>query len=377
MNRFTFLVSSALLCSLVWSSSLVYGQREQAKAATTVKDPRVGKRVIVTVAGAGLRTPKETVWKGYVGEVFTVSLTNGEWLWINEKGGWLWEKETVPFETAVRIFTQRVDQQKTAENYHLRGVAYLAHKQYENAAADFTESLRQDPRNVGALNNRGQVSYLNGNFKAAIQDFTSAIAIEAKNPLVLNNRALAYIALDDQDSAMKDLQAALNLVPLYPEALNNRGVVHQKLTMLDEAVADFTEALKIYPQYIDAMENRASAYVEQKDHVKAITDLESAMKFSPNSYEAANDLAWLLATAPDDSVRNKERALTLAQQACAITEYKQWNTLDTLAVAFAANGQFAEAKTWLGTAMLLAPEEEKVHLQAHLDLVMAEKPVRD
>ena len=375
MSRFSFFVAQALLCCLTWNTSEVYGQR--ANSGFNAKDPRPGTQVIIIQEKAKLRTPVATVWESYIGEVFTVSLTNGEWLWIAEKGGWLWEKDAIPFDAAIETFTQRIDQHDTAENYHLRGVAYLAHRQYEKAIEDFAESLRKEPRNAGALNNRGQVSYLRGDFKAAIQDFTSAIAIEAKNPLVLNNRALAYIALNDQQNALQDLQAALNLVPLYPEALNNRGVIYQDLKKFDEAVADFTKALKIYPQYVDALENRAFAWVEKNEYANAIADLESAMQLSPNSYEAVNDLAWLLVTAPEDSIRNKERALTLAKQACAITQYKQWNTLDTLAVALAENGKFAEAKEWLGTALTLAPEEEKKRLQDHLDLVLAEKTVRD
>ena len=375
MSRFRFFVTPALWCCLAWNSSEVYGQR--AGSNLNARDPRIGKQVIVTQEKAKLRTPVATVWESYVGEVFTISLTNGEWLWIAEKGGWLWEKEAIPFDTALETYTQRIDQQKTAENYHLRGVAYLAHKQYDKAVEDFDESLRKQPRNAGAMNNRGQASYLKGDYNAAILDFTRAIAIEAKNPLVLNNRALAFIAINDHDNALKDLQAALNLVPQYPEALNNRGVVHQELKKLDEAVADFTEALKIYPQYIDALENRAFAYVEKTEYSKAITDLESAIQLSPDSYRAVNDLAWLLATASDDSIRNKERALTLAKQACAMTEYKQWNALDTLAVALAENGNFTEAKEWLGTALTLAPDEEKKRLQGHLDLVIALKTVRD
>ena len=375
MSFLRLVVAPVMLCCIVWSSLAVCGQR--AKSTKDVKDPRVGRQVIITTAGAQLRTPRATVWTGYIGEIFTVTLTNGEWLWIDEKGGWLWEKDAVPFDSAIETFALRLDQQKTAENYHLRGVAYLAHKQYEQADADFTESLRLEPRNAGALNNRGQISYFKGDYKTAIQDFTAAIAIDATNALVLNNRALAYIELDDQTNAMNDLQAALKLVPRYPEALNNRGVVHQKLKQLDQAIADFTEALKIDPRGIDALENRAFAYAENNDHVKAIADLESAMQVSPRSYEAANDLAWLLATTTEDAVRNKVRALTLAKQACAITEYKQWNTLDTLAVAYAENGQFDEAKQWLGTALTLAPEVEKERLQRHLVLVMAGKPVRD
>lgn len=375
MSRSSFFVAQALLCCLAWNSTDVCGQRTGSNFSAT--DPRVGKQVIITQEKAKLRTPDATVWESYIGEVFSVSLTSGEWLWIAEKGGWLWEREAIPFDSAIETFTQRINQQKTAENYHLRGVAYLAHEQYEKAVADFDESLRKQPKNAGAMNNRGQVSYLKGDYDAAIQDFTRAIAIEARNPLVLNNRALAYIALDDKANALQDLQAALKLVPLYPEALNNRGVVHQELKLLDEAVADFTEALKINPQYVDAFENRAFAYVEKNEYPKAIADLESAMQFSPNSYEAVNDLAWLLATAPEDSVRNKERALTLAKQACAITEYKQWNALDTLAAALAENGEFVEAKEWLGTAISLAPEDEKKRLQGHMDLVIAEKAVRD
>lgn len=375
MSRFSFFVAQALLCCLAWNLSEVYGQRTGSDL--NLKDPRIGNQVIITNEKAKLRTPDATVWESYVGEVFTVSLTNGEWLWIAEKGGWLWEKEAVPFDTAIETFTQRIDQKPSAENYHLRGVAFLAHQQFEKAVADFDESLQMDPRNAGAMNNRAQVSYLKGDYNAAIQDFTRAIEIEAKNPLVLNNRALAYIALNDLDNALKDLQAALNLVPKYPEALNNRGVVHQELMALDKAIADFTEALKIYPQYVDALENRAIAYVENNESAKAIADLESAIRFRPNSYQAVNDLAWLLATAPEDSIRNKERALTLATKACEITEYKQWNTLDTLAVVLAENGKFTEAKEWLGTALTLAPEDEKERLQSHLELVMAEKTVRD
>ena len=60
-----------------------------------------------------------------------------------------------------------------------------------------------------------------------------------------------------------------------------------------------------------------------------------------------------------------------------MSAYKQWNTLDTLAAALAENGQFAEAEKWLETALTLAPEDVKQSLQAHLDQVLAQKPIRD
>ncbi|MBL8815127.1 MAG: tetratricopeptide repeat protein [Planctomyces sp.] len=349
----------------------------QAPATAPKKDPRIGTRVLVTRAGAELRTPQSTVWKAYLGEVYTVALTNGEWLWIDERGGWLWEKETIPYETAPDELSRRVTTKPTAENYHLRGVAFLAHKQFDRAIADFTESLRRENRNPGAFNNRGQCHYLQGNYAMAIEDFSTALKQDPKNFLARNNRALAYIASEDWNSALSDLQAAIAQVPEYPEALNNRGVVLQKQGKLDESIRDFSAALRIDPRYTDALGNRAYTYRLKGEYGSAITDLEQAIRIRPQTYEAINDLAWILATAPVDKVRNPAKALELAKQACAISDFKQWNTLDTLAAAHAENGQFEDAKQWIGAAIELAPEKEKARLQTHFDAIHAGNTIRE
>ena len=182
--------------------------------------------------------------------------------------------------------------------------------------------------------------------------------------------------MEELDLALSDLQSALKLVPEYPEALNNRGIVYQKMKKYDEAIADFTAALKIDPRYTDALGNRAYTLQLKKEYGKAIADLELAMKSNPDSYEAINDLAWLLATATEPSVRSGARSLELATQACNMTDNKQWNTLDTLAAAYAETGQWDKAKEWLTTALANAPDKEKPRLQGHLDLVIGQMPIR-
>jgi tetratricopeptide (TPR) repeat protein len=340
-------------------------------------DPWLGKRVLIVRHGAEMRTPEKTVWRAYLGEVFTVTLTNGEWLWINEKGGWLWEKDAILYDTAVDELSKTLIAAPTAQNYHLRGVALLAHQQYDRAVADFTESLRREPRNAGALNNRGQAAYLKGDYPAALRDFSAAIALEPKNVLAINNRALVLISQEQLPEALADLQTALKQVPDYPEALNNRGVVHQKLGRLDDAVTDFSAALKIDPRYVDALGNRASAFRQKGQYQQAIVDLELARRISPSTFEATNDLAWLLATVPDDSIRNPSKSLELAKQAAELTQFKEWNVLDTYAVALALNDRMEEARTWLSTAITLAPEPERPRLQQHLELITAGQPVRE
>ena len=361
---------AVITCALLTMSSINVVSGQQSA------DPRQNKKIIISKAGAEMKTPQAVVWRGYLGEVFTVAQTNGEWLWIKEKGGWLWEKEAVYFDTAIEELSQRVKAAPTAENYHLRGVAFLAHENYDNAIADFSESLRKSPRNVGALNNRGQASYLKGDYKSAVSDFSGAVVMDPKNFLAFNNRALAYLETEELDLALSDLQSALKLVPEYPEALNNRGIVYQKMKKYDEAIADFTAALKIDPRYTDALGNRAYTLQLKKEYGKAIADLELAMKSNPDSYEAINDLAWLLATATEPSVRSGARSLELATQACNMTDNKQWNTLDTLAAAYAETGQWDKAREWLTTALANAPDKEKPRLQGHLDLVIGQMPIR-
>jgi tetratricopeptide (TPR) repeat protein len=374
MLRFSFVIAVIVTttCCSTWSGTTAWAQQPSAQ-----KDPRIGTRVLITTAGAELRTPKSTVWRAYLGDVFTVTLTNGEWLWIHEKGGWLWEKDTVPYETAIEELSKKLLAKPTAENYHLRGIALLAHDKYDRAIADFNESLRRQPRNSGALNNRGKAHYLNQDYDLAIADFTAAIQQDPKNVLAFNNRALARISTEDYRQARADLQSALRIVPEYAEALNNRGVVHQKLGQHKQAIDDFTAALKIDAAYADALGNRAYTYRLTGDYSKAVADLEEAVKLTPGTFEASNDLAWLLATAKDDNVRDAARALKLAEEACGISQYQDWNTLDTLGAAFAANGKFDEAATWLTTALELAPEEKKPRIQKHLDLVMKSETIRE
>ena len=56
-----------------------------------------------------------------------------------------------------------------------------------------------------------------------------------------------------------------------------------------------------------------------------------------------NNLAWLLATCPEASLRNGAEAVQLAEKACQITEYHRTIIVGTLGAAYAEAGRFADA----------------------------------
>ncbi|HVM61478.1 MAG TPA: tetratricopeptide repeat protein [Verrucomicrobiae bacterium] len=91
---------------------------------------------------------------------------------------------------------------------------------------------------------------------------------------------------------------------------------------------------------------------EAKEHY------EQALYFKPDCDEALNNLAWLLGTLPPAQGGDPTRALTLARRACELTSNRDPDSLpdslDTLAVAYAANGRFDDAIATTQQAIALA-----------------------
>jgi len=75
----------------------------------------------------------------------------------------------------------------------------------------------------------------------------------------------------------------------------------------------------------------------------AVEDLDKALGSGSRDAEVYNALAWILATSPQDSLRNATRAKELALTACELTRYRNPNIVDTLAAAHAEAGEFEDA----------------------------------
>jgi len=77
------------------------------------------------------------------------------------------------------------------------------------------------------------------------------------------------------------------------------------------------------------------------------------------SLSAQTQLAWILATSPDASIRNPAVAVTVAEQLVATTSGKDAGALDVLAAALAATGQFDRAvETAERMLAVLGPEAD-------------------
>jgi hypothetical protein len=102
----------------------------------------------------------------------------------------------------------------------------------------------------------------------------------------------------------------------------------------------------------------------------------SGAQLDPKDAEGYNDLAWLLATSPNGSLRNGKQAEKLATKACELTLWSNPNFIDTLGAACAEAGDFDDALKWENYSLSRSniTEDETLQGKGHLTLFHARKP---
>jgi tetratricopeptide (TPR) repeat protein len=131
------------------------------------------------------------------------------------------------------------------------------------------------------------------------------------------------------------------------------------------SVALFEHALAVTRDNHIAHAQLGAAYAERGRIADTIRHYREAVRIRPHFEVALNNLAWLLATVRDPSLRDPELAVTLAERAVALTPIPDPAVLDTLAAAYAAAGRYDDA--------LRAGERALVWTEAEGQLQLAEQ----
>jgi Flp pilus assembly protein TadD len=199
-----------------------------------------------------------------------------------------------------------------------------------------------------------------GQYPQAIAFFRTALRDEVNNALwtdhsrAYNNLGFAYLHEGEITNAVTNFEMAIAIKPHFAEAYYNLGRAYLTNNQLPMAVEDFQQALAIDPNVAETHYKLANALLQSGRPAEAIAHYSKALQLRPGMDEAANNLAWLLATCSDRSLRNGDRAVALARQASEHSHNQNPVILGTLAAALAEEGNLAEAAATAQRAWQLA-----------------------
>ncbi len=215
--------------------------------------------------------------------------------------------------------------------------------------------IQRDPARA-ALRDDIAVLYMELNRPTeAIPHFEAALALKRESAPAHFNYGTALAAAGRFEEAVVQYQRALALRPEYAVAHNNLGTALLRLGRSQAALASFREAARVDPRLAEAHLNVGLISRALGDFPEAVARFRRAVELNSEGVTAISSLASLLAAAPDAAVRQPEDAVRLADRAVALTLRRDANTLDVLAVAHAAAGDFDRAVAIANEALALNP----------------------
>lgn len=224
-----------------------------------------------------------------------------------------------------------------------RGYEAMSNGQFDRAIREFTEAIRLNPQEPSTFMYRGFAYSSKSDWPRSIADFTEAVRLDPRNPEGFKYRAFSHLRLSEWDQAIADFSQVIQLNPDDAGAYGNRGLAHERKRRLDQALSDYNKSLGLDSNAPLVRAYRGQIWQQKGETAKAIEDFQASLALGATNAHTLNELAWMLATSPEASMRNGPVSVEAARQACELTQWKDWHCVDTLAAAYAEIGDYEQA----------------------------------
>ena len=283
----------------------------------------------------------------------------------------------------------------------------------DEATALFDEATKDAGDNLLVQIEKGQFLATLGRHDEAIENFTKLIE-KFDAPGLYYFRAVLYLQAKDYDKALADVNKSLRQGMEVATATRLNGVVYLQMEKYDDAIRVFKQLRRhvdhrddaaaqiayatakkgLYKSALQMLNAELEKKPESTEFLRTLADMElmfghwekaaevyeRLLKLNPADSGVLNNYAWLLATCPDDKLRDGKRALETALSACEITFYAEAHILSTLAAAYAEVGDFEKAREWARKSVELGEKEQHEsldNLKSELASYEEDKPWRE
>lgn len=229
----------------------------------------------------------------------------------------------------------------TAPSHERRGATALEQQQWDIAIDELRRAVALAPAHAMTRVNLGTALYMKGNADAALEQFQTA-ARQAPGLAQAHYSLGVVLSARGRDSeAIDALTAAVKADGGMTAARLELANALRRAGRAAESLPQYAEVLAARPDTSAARFGYAMALVRLGRYREARDWLDRASKTYENQPGFAHALARLLAAAPDPSVRNVSRAVALGR--ALFDAHRSIPEAETLAMAFAASGQFDDA----------------------------------
>lgn len=255
---------------------------------------------------------------------------------------------------------------EVAGDYSNLGGALAGQGKLDEAVALYKKALELDDDDPFALNNLAMALAQKGDTGQAAEYLLRAIELEPRYPEAHHNLGLVRAGQKRFSEAVEHYREALAQNPSSARAHNDLGTAWAALGELEEAIASWRRALEIDSRELSALHNLSVALAHQGSHREALEWLDRGLAIAPDSSRISAFLAWQLATAPDETLRDGVRASALARRVHAAYP-NQPGIGDVLAAALAETGDFEKALEIAGRARSQALAAGQADLAAQIE----------
>jgi tetratricopeptide (TPR) repeat protein len=132
-----------------------------------------------------------------------------------------------------------------------------------------------------------------GAVKEAMADYTESIRLDPRNSRPYKMRSVLYWKSKQNSLAIADSSAAIEMNPRDADVYKMRGSLYYSESQFDRAIADYSKAFALKPQDATILVQRARAYERKGDRARAIEDYRRVLELNPANESARDELRRL------------------------------------------------------------------------------------
>jgi Flp pilus assembly protein TadD len=264
-------------------------------------------------------------------------------------------------------------------NYFV-GNTLLNQRRVDEAVEHFQKAVALQPESAAFHAGLGSALYQKRRMDEAIIQYQKALEIKPDFAEAHNNLGYSLLQIGRVNEAITHFQRTLEIKPDFAEAHKTLGDSLLQIGRVDEAIVHYRKAIELRPGLVEAYNNLGNAFCRKRMAAEAMAYYQKAIELQPQFIPAQINLAWMLATWREPSVRNGGKAVALAKQANQFSKDKDPLILRTLAAAYAEAGRFPEAVLTAKQALALAVTQSNTGLtnvlQTEIELYQTNSPCR-